>query len=124
MEISKSILIAVVGVSENPDKYGHKIFRDLIKNNYNVVGINPKTKKILGQKIYPSLSVLPQTPDLVITVVPSQITQKTVEECHNLGIKKIWMQPGSESEAAIKLAQSYNLNLTYNACLMIEQNLW
>lgn len=124
MQITKSTLIAVIGVSKDPVKYGHKIFHDLLKNNYNVIGINPKTKKILDQKIYPSLLSLSQIPDLVITVVPPQITQKIIEECNKLDIKNIWMQPGSESKKAIKLAQNYNLNLTYNVCLMIEQKLW
>lgn len=34
--------IAVVGVSENYQKFGFKIFRDLLKHGFNVVGVNPR----------------------------------------------------------------------------------
>lgn len=56
--------IAVVGVSENTEKYGFKIFKDLIENGYKVKGINPKDGKILGKKIYKNLKELEIVPDL------------------------------------------------------------
>lgn len=116
--------IALVGVSSKEEKFGFKIFRDLLKHGFKVQGINPSGKEVLGKKIYRSLKELELKPDLVITVVPKEITERIVEECHTLGIKEIWMQPGSESEIAIQKAKSYGINVIYNRCFMLENKLW
>ena len=123
MGVIKQKLIAIAGVSYNEEKYGFKIFRDLIKSGYNVQGINPRNGKVLERKIYKSLKELEIVPDLVITVVPHQITERIVEECRELGIKQMWMQPGSESEKAILLAQENGLDLVHDACFLVQSGL-
>jgi len=119
----KNKMIAVIGVSNDYSKYGHKIFRDLLREKYNVEGINPKGGFVLGKIIYKSLKELNKKPDIVITVVPPQATETIVEECHNLGISHIWMQPGSESQNAINKAREYRIKVT-NACFMVNEGLW
>jgi hypothetical protein len=74
--------------------------------------------------IYRSLRDMREKPDMVITVVPHNITENIVEECAELGIKEIWMQPGSESELAINVAKSYGIKVFCNACFMVEHGLW
>ena len=115
--------IAVVGVSADPQKYGHKIFRDLVGAGYKVRAVNPKGGTILDQPVYPTLKDLPEVPDIVITVVPPLVTDKIVDECHALGIHHIWMQPGSQSEAAAKKAESYGMIAT-QSCFMTTNGLW
>lgn len=115
--------IAIIGVSKDYSKYGHKIFRELLREKYNVEGINPKGGFILGKIIYKSLEELPSKPDIVITVVPPDITEKIVEKCNKLGINFIWMQPGSESEKAITKAKEYGIDVV-NACFMVSEKLW
>lgn len=115
--------IAVVGVSGDAGKFGHKIFRDLLNAGYPVKGVNPHGGFVLGNHIYRSLEELETRPDLVITVVPPSATEAVVEECRRLGIKTVWMQPGSESEAAIEKAQAYGMN-TISACFMVRKGIW
>jgi len=117
-------VIAVVGVSEREQKFGYKIFRDLIKHNFNVIGINPRGGQILGRKIYKDLRDVGSLPDLVITVVAPQITEKIVEVCAKVGIREIWMQPGSESDTAIEKAKKYGIAVTHNACFMLQHGIW
>ncbi len=124
MDNFKGKYIAVVGVSADPEKYGHKIFRDLLNSGYNVVGINPKGGNILGQEVYPQLKSLSKVPDLVIIVVPPAVTAKIVDECHELGVKNIWMQPGTESDEAIDKAKSDGMNVTARACFMKTNKIW
>ncbi len=119
----KNKKIAVVGVSSNPNKYGYKIFKDLIENEYEVYGINPKLKELFNQTIYPSLKDIPQKIDTLIMVVPPQITEKIVDECIELGIKEIWFQPGSESEKAIEKAKKNGIK-TITACFMVSNKIW
>jgi len=116
--------IAVVGASDREEKFGYKIFRDLIKHGFKVKGINPKDGEILGRKIYKTLRDLESVPDLVITVIPPQVTERIVQECKEMGVKEIWMQPGSESESAVKKAKEYGITVTHNACFMVQQGIW
>lgn len=116
-------LIAVVGVSDDASKYGHKIFRDLLNAGYPVKGVNPKGGFVLGQQLYKSLSEMEKRPDLVITVVPPAATEKIVEECNALGIKQLWLQPGSESDAALEKAKAYGIKTT-SACFMVAKGVW
>jgi predicted CoA-binding protein len=116
-------LIAVIGVSDDASKYGHKIFRDLLNAGYPVKGVNPKGGFILGNNIYKSLSEIEKKPDLVITVVHPQVTEKVVEECNALGVKHVWMQPGSDSDEAVRKAADYGIKVT-QACFMVVKGVW
>ena len=116
--------IAVVGVSQKQEKFGFRIFNDLVNAGFNVEGINPADGEVLGRRVYRNLKELDSIPDLVITVVPPQVTERIVQECKELGIREIWMQPGSESERAVKKAREYDISVVYNACFMARQGIW
>ncbi len=118
--LDKKNKIAVVGVSANPQKWGSKIYSELKSTDYCVYAVNPKHKKIGLDNCYPNLETLPKNPDVVIIVVPSNITEQVVKQCKKLGIKKIWMQPGSESEKAVKFCKDHKIELVYNACFVVN----
>jgi len=118
--LSKNIF-AVVGVSRNPKKYGYKVYKDLKEAGYKVYPINPQAKKILGEKCYPSLRELPELPEVVNFVVQPEVTKKVLQECQKLGIKRVWLQPGSESKEAIKFCQEKNIKVIYGACIMTKR---
>lgn len=120
----KNKLIAVVGVSNREEKFGFRIFKSLLEGGFKVKGIHLRDGEVLGQKIYKNLKELDSVPDLVITVVPPEVTERIVEECNDLGIKEIWMQPGSESEDAVRKARQYGISVVYNACFMVENKIW
>ncbi len=112
--------IAVVGATDNREKYGYKVYVDLKAKGYKVYGVNPRRPKIDGDETYASLKDLPEVPDLVVTVVPPHVTEEIVKQVKELGIKKIWMQPGSESEKAIEFCRRNNIKVIYNSCIMQE----
>ncbi len=124
MQDTKKKAIVVVGVSHKENKFGFKIFRDLIKNGFNVLGVNPTNGEIAGRKIYRNLKEITTAIDLVITVVPASVTERVVDECNELGIKEIWMQPGSESDLAIEKAKKYGISVVANACFMVKEGIW
>ncbi|MEM1575625.1 MAG: CoA-binding protein [Nitrososphaerota archaeon] len=119
--LNKNNVIAVVGASRNPKKYGYKVYKDLKEAGYKVYPVNPNTLEILGDKCYPNLESLPIKPDVVNIVVPPNITEKIVKECKKLNIKKVWMQPGAESEEAIKFCNENGIAVIYGVCIMIER---
>ena len=118
--LSKKNRIVVVGASENKQKWGYKVFITLKKEGYDVYPINPKHKTIEGYKCYPSIEALPFIPDLIITVVPPKITEMVIEQAHKKGVRKIWMQPGSESEKAIELCEKYGIREVHRMCFVVD----
>lgn len=114
----RSQSFAVVGATNRPDKFGYLVFKRLLKLGKPVYPIHPVLKEIDGIQAYPSLSSLPQVPEAVDIIVSPHITEKIVEECLQLGIKKVWMQPGAESSKAIEFCQKNGIMVIYNDCVL------
>ncbi len=118
--LNKKNIIAVAGASRDKDKYGYKLYKAILHAGYEVYPVNPNTKEIDGNPCYPSLVSVPKKPDVVITVVPPEITEKIVEEAKELGIKKVWMQPGSESEKAIEFCNRNKIEVVARMCFVAD----
>lgn len=124
MDYTQNTKIAVIGASDNPEKYGHKIFRDLLAANFTVTGVNPKGTEILGQKIYPTIAGIPEKPELLLIVVPPKIGLTILEQAVAVGVSDVWFQPGAESEKIITFAKKNNLKITYGTCFMVAHGIW
>lgn len=114
-------MFAVVGASRDPHKYGHQIYRDLRTAGYTVYAVNPNADEILGDKCYPSVESLPEIPQVVDLVVPPKVTNQIVKTCKKLGVRKVWMQPGSESETALEFCEENSIEVVYGVCVMVER---
>ncbi|NIR86980.1 CoA-binding protein [Candidatus Bathyarchaeota archaeon] len=119
--LNKRNIFAVVGASRDPEKYGYQVYKDLKEAGYEVYPVNPNADKILGDRCYPNLGDLPTKPDVVDVVVPPKVTEEIVKACKRLGITKVWMQPGSESETAIKFCDENGIDVVYGVCVMVER---
>ena len=64
---------------------------------------------------------MPVKSDVVDVVVPPKVTEHTVETCKRLGITKVWMQPGLESEKAIRFCEKNSIDVVYGVCVIIER---
>ena len=113
--------IALVGASNDKEKYGNKIYRDLRSKGYNVTPINPKEEKIEGDKAYVSIEQMEKLPDIANFVVPPSIAIKIAQNIVDLGVKYLWFQPGSESnELEYWLKNTDGIKYLINACIMVE----
>jgi hypothetical protein len=119
--LNKKNIFAVVGASRDSRKYGYQVYKDLRNAGYKVYPVNPNAEKILGDKCYSSLENLPTKPDVVVIVVPPEVAEETVKICKRLGITKVWMQPGSESETPIKFCLEKGIQILYGLCVMVER---
>jgi predicted CoA-binding protein len=117
--ITKDNVIAIVGASNNPKKYGHIVMKNLLSKGYDVIPINLKEETILQKRVYKSIKDVGEKIDVVIFVVHPEVTDNIIKDVKSLGIKKVWMQPGSESEKAIKFCKDNNIECTHNSCIMI-----
>lgn len=115
---------AVVGASTDQSKFGYKVFRSLREAGYVVYPVNPKGGELEGATVYPSLAELPQTPDVIDIVVPPPVTEQIVSEVHKLGLDRVWMQPGAESDAAITFCEAHGIQVIHGACAMVWKRHW
>jgi predicted CoA-binding protein len=115
---------AVVGASTDPEKFGYKVFRTLRDAGYTVYGVNVRGGNIEGQDLYRDLAALPEKPAVVDMVVPPKVTEQVVRQCAELGIERVWMQPGSESSEAIEYCEQHNIKVVHGACAMVRSRKW
>ena len=115
--------VAVVGATDNPMKYGSVIYRDLKRKGYSVYPVNPNRNEVDGDKAYPTLDKLPESPTIVNIVVPPSVTIRVLKKSLELGLKNVWLQPGAESPESLAFLQEHGFNYLANACIMVESRL-
>ncbi|MFC1905200.1 CoA-binding protein [Chloroflexota bacterium] len=111
---------AVVGATDNPQKYGNQMLKNLKSRGYEVYPVNPKLKELDGLSCYPSLDDIPVKVDVVDFVVPPRATEEILKQCKELGLNRIWLQPRSQSEAAIAFCSENNLKVVHSVCVMLS----
>lgn len=119
--LSKKIW-AVVGATDNKEKFGYKIYRKLKDFGYKVYPVNPNYNEVDGDKCYRSIKDLPEIPEVIDMVVSPKIGLGTLQEAAELGIKFIWFQPGAQSEEPVKYAMDRGIQVVYERCVLIELN--
>ncbi|PQE33274.1 hypothetical protein CJF32_00003838 [Rutstroemia sp. NJR-2017a WRK4] len=107
---------AVVGASSDPTKFGHKIFTWYTQHGLPVTPINPSAAAIEARQPYPSsgmtsyptlpnLSALPHPSETGVSIItPPKVTKKVLEEAKSLGVKSVWLQPGTFDEEILEFA--------------------
>jgi len=111
--------LAVGGVSRNPQKFGHMVYKDLKTKGYTVYPVNPQAESIDGEPCYPSLDKLPTRPDGVVIVTPPAQSEQLVRQAIQAGITRVWLQQGSESPAVLQLCQQNGINTISGECIFM-----
>lgn len=113
---------AVVGASADRAKYGNKVLRSYLQARRRVFPVNPGAEEIEGLRCYPDLASLPERVHGVSIVTPPKVTEAVVEQAAAAGIDRIWMQPGAESEAAVRRAEALGLSVIHSGpCVLVAQ---
>ncbi len=110
---------AVVGASENREKYGNIVYRYLRDKKFTVYPVNPNHTTVEGDKCYAKVSDLPADVKSVVFIVPPVRTERILRECKAKGITAVWMQPGAESNDAVRYAEENGMAAIYDACVMV-----
>jgi predicted CoA-binding protein len=112
--------IAVVGATDNPFKFGGKIYRDLKRKGFRVFAVNPRRDTVDGDPAYARLADLPEAPDIIDVVVPSDVGIDIAMQANELGYKRIWYQPGSESTTIIDYLDAHEFEYLAGPCIMVH----
>jgi len=115
-------IIAVVGLSTDPDKDSHRVARYLQEQGYQIVPVNPKAAEILGQKCYASLKEIPFSVDIVDIFRKIEAIPAIVDEAMAIGAKVVWMQLGLAENRSARKGMAAGLQVVMNKCLKIEHS--
>ena len=77
-----------------------------------------KNKEI--NDLYKSVKDIPCDIDVINVVTPPSVTETIIKECLEKSIKRVWLQPGAENEAAIKFCRDNNIDVIHGLCVMLE----
>ena len=104
-----SKVVAVVGASNNPGKFGNRAVRAFQRQGYTVVPINPHELEVDGLKTYKSVLDVPGPIDMATIYVPPEIGEQVIEEIARKKIPEVWLNPGAESDALIARARALDI---------------
>lgn len=113
--------IAIVGASNNPEKYGNIILLHLRNDGHTVFPVNPKEKIVAGLPAYRKVGDIEAKIDVVDIVVPPKITMKVLRHMRHFGQMDIWIQPGAGSDEVRKYLDRHSKEfgrVTYEECIM------
>jgi hypothetical protein len=112
--------IAIVGISDKPDRPSYNVAAYLLDHGYKIIPVNPNIKNVLGQECFPDLLSVPGHIDIVDIFRKSEDVGPVVEQAIMKKANAIWMQLGIVNEAAANLAEQAGLDVVMDRCLKIE----
>jgi uncharacterized protein len=120
--------IAVVGTSDKRETGCNLGYRKFKAAGYRVYAVNPRLTTFEGDPCYPDLNSIPEMPDAVFIFTSPEVTDQIVQQCIDLGIKRVWMhclmgtKPGlasgmtSVSQNAVQLCHENGITVIPGAC--------
>ena len=117
--LAEAKTIAVVGLSDNPERDSNHVAAYLIKQGYKIIPVNPMVTEALHQIAYPSLSAIPKGEKIDIVDVfrrPEEVPA-IAEEAVAVGAGALWLQAGIVHNGAAQKAAAAGLKVVQNLCI-------
>lgn len=115
--------IAVVGLSDNPDRISYGVSKAMQDKGYRIIPVNPNAQQVLGETSYPSLRDVPEPVDIVNVFRRSEYVVPVAEEAVLIGAKVFWLQQGIVNEEAADIAVRGGLAVVMDRCIKVEDSI-
>ena len=112
--------IAVVGISDDPERPSHFVASFLESHGYKIIPVNPKLTEWEGKKCYPDLLSIPEKVDVVDIFRRSEAVPPIVDEAIKIKAKAVWMQEGIVNEEAAAKARDAGIEVVMDRCMKKE----
>lgn len=113
-------IIAIVGLSDRPDRDSYQVAAYLQRAGYRIIPINPNIAEVLGEPSYPSLRAVPFPVEVVDIFRKPDAVPDIVKDAIAIGAKAVWMQDGIAHNAAADQARAAGLQVVMSKCLLRE----
>lgn len=125
--LQDSRIIAIVGMSDKPERASHEVAAYLIEHGYRVLPVNPALagKEVLGQRAYATLTeaalaVAPARIDIVDCFRKPEDILPIAQEAIAVKAGCLWLQLDVINEAAAALARAAGMEVVMDHCTKIE----
>ncbi len=115
--VKEAKTIAVVGLSDDPEKYSYEVGSYLQEQGYRIIPVNPNNEEVFGEPAYDSVEQIPEQVDVVDVFLPPEKTPEIAEDAVRAGAKVLWLQEGIENEEARRIAEEGGLTYIEDACM-------
>lgn len=114
--------VAVLGASDNPERYSYKAFIMLLDHEHDVALIHPKLKKIKEHKVYSKISeVEPLCHTLTVYVNP-HLSDQLSNDILGGGFERVIFNPGAENAQLKKKLEAKGVQVV-NECTLVMLSL-
>jgi len=110
--------IAIIGASNDRNKFGNKAVRAFVRQGYTVYPVNPHEQTIEALKVFKSVTELPVRPAMISIYVPPAVLLKLLPEIAVRGCDELWLNPGTESDEVLAEAERLGLHVI-QACSIV-----
>jgi predicted CoA-binding protein len=119
--LKESKTLAIVGVSDKPDRPSYGVAQYLLEHShYTIFLVNPMLETVLGEKVYHSLSEIPEHIDLVDIFRKPTDCMDVLEEAIAVGADAIWLQLGITSPEVLARGTEAGLSVVMDRCLKVD----
>ena len=118
--LKASRVVAMVGLSSNPERPSHIVASYLRENGYRIIPVNPNEKSILGETSHSDLASIPERVDVVVIFRRSEDVLPIVQEAIRIGAKAVWMQEEVVNAEAAEIARRVGLKVVMDRCMRKE----
>ena len=110
--------IAVVGISDRPERDSHRVAAYLAQAGYVIIPVNPNVTRVLGERCWPTLDDAPKPIEVVDVFRRSELVEPVVAAAIRVGAKAVWMQDGVVNETAAAKARAAGLLVVMDRCML------
>lgn len=116
---------AVVGASNDREKYGNTVFRVLRERGYRVYPVHVTEETVEGDRAYKTVGDLPPGVEVLSVVIPPPRVPPVLDAAKEAGIARVWLQPGAESPQVLAHAAALGLEIVAGGpCAMVNARRW
>ena len=112
--------IAVIGLSPNSSRPSFGVTKYLVNAGFDVVGVRPGIREVMGLKVYESLTAVPQPIEIVDVFRNSEFVPQIVDEAIRVKAKVLWLQEGVTHPEAEEKARAAGLKVISDRCILKE----
>lgn len=118
--LKKSKTIAVVGLSDKPERTSYMVSKAMQDAGYRIIPVNPTVDEVLGEKVVSSLKDIKEHVDIVNVFRRSEFLMDVAKEFVEIDADVFWAQLGVQDEDTYKLLKEKDYTVIMDRCIKVE----
>ncbi|HFK1448951.1 CoA-binding protein [Bacillus pacificus] len=118
--LKKSKTIAVVGLSDKPERTSYMVSKAMQDAGYRIIPVNPTVDEVLGEKSVASLKDIKEHVDIVNVFRRSEFLMDVAKEFVEIDADVFWAQLGVQDEDTYQLLKEKDYTVIMDRCIKVE----